>query len=60
MRLNPRLLVSLVAVALGACEHKPSKEEEQAAKNTLACQLVGERLVIRFDSGEARMLTASG
>ena len=42
-----------------ACEHKPTKEEEDAAKNTFVCQLVGERLVIRFDSGEARMLTSS-
>lgn len=50
----------IVALALGGCEHKPTKEEEQATKNTFACQLVGERLVIRFDAGEARMLTAAG
>ena len=50
-----------VAVVIG-CEqiHKPTKEEEQAAKNTFACQLVGERLIVRFESGEARMLTATG
>jgi membrane-bound inhibitor of C-type lysozyme len=48
----------LAATALTACEHKPTKEEEDAAKNTFVCQLVGERLVIRFDSGEARMLTS--
>jgi membrane-bound inhibitor of C-type lysozyme len=47
-----------VVTALTACEHKPTKEEEDAAKNTFVCQLVGERLVIRFDSGEARMLTS--
>ena len=62
MRIDPRTaLVVITAVALAGCEHnKPSTEEEQAAKNTFACQLVGERLVIRFDSGEARMLTAAG
>ena len=57
------MICTMVAVAVAAavgCEHKPSKEEEQAAKNTFACQLVGERLVIRFDSGEARMLTSGG
>jgi membrane-bound inhibitor of C-type lysozyme len=63
MRMQQRMawIVAAAAVAAGAgCEHKPSKEEEQAAKNTFACQLVGERLIIRFDSGEARMLTSGG
>ena len=46
--------------AVSGCDHKPTKEEEEAAKNTFVCQLVGERLVIRFDSGEARMLTSAG
>jgi membrane-bound inhibitor of C-type lysozyme len=46
--------------AIAGCDHKPSKEEEEAAKNTFVCQLVGERLVIRFESGEARMLTSTG
>src|SRR5437867_13416367 len=60
-----RLIVcTAITVAIAGCEHmnmnKPTKEEEQAAKNTFACQLVGERLVIRFDAGEARMLTAAG
>lgn len=58
---RPALIAAaLVAVAITACEHKPSKEEEEAAKNTFACQLVGQRLVIRFDVGEARMLTPTG
>jgi membrane-bound inhibitor of C-type lysozyme len=60
-----RFHVALVAGALllagvAACEHKPSKEEEEAVKNTYACQLAGQRVVIRFDTGEARMLTAAG
>ena len=41
---------------LAACANTPSKEEEEAARNTFACQLSGERLVIRFDVGEARLL----
>ena len=51
---------ALILMGLAACEHKPSKEEEEAVKNTFACQLAGQRLVIRFDTGEARMLTATG
>ena len=50
----------LILTGLAACEHKPSKEEEEAVKNTFACQLAGQRVVIRFDTGEARMLTATG
>jgi len=49
-----------LAVALAACAEKASKEEEEAAKNTFVCQFDGERLVIRFDAGEARMLMPSG
>jgi hypothetical protein len=51
---------ALALAALAACEHKPSKEEEEAVKNTFACQLAGQRVVIRFDTGEARMLTSAG
>jgi hypothetical protein len=50
--------VALALVATG-CEHKVTKEEEEAAKNTITCQLSGDRLVIRFDSGEVRLLTAT-
>lgn len=53
-------LVLLLAVAFAGCTSSPSKEEEEAAKNTVVCQWNGERLVIRFDPGEARMLTATG
>ena len=49
-----------IAVALAACAEKPSKEEEEAAKNTFVCQLQGERLVIRFDASEARLLMPNG
>jgi membrane-bound inhibitor of C-type lysozyme len=42
--------------ALAGCTMPASKDDIEAAKNTYACQLSGERLVIRFDSGEARLL----
>ena len=53
------LSAALVVAGIAACEHKQSKEEEEAVKNTFACQLAGQRVVIRFDTGEARMLTAA-
>ena len=36
------------------------KDDEEAAKNTIACKLEGERLLLRFDSGEVRLLLPSG
>ena len=61
MRLHLVLWASALLLAgLAACEHKPSKEEEEAVKNTFACQLAGQRMVIRFDTGEARLLTPTG
>jgi hypothetical protein len=51
--------VAALALISTGCEHKPSKEETEAAKNTITCQLASDRLVIRFEPGEARMLTAT-
>ena len=51
---------ALVAGALGACADTPSKEAQEAAKNMVACQLDGQRLVMRFDMGEARLLMPDG
>jgi membrane-bound inhibitor of C-type lysozyme len=59
MRLDIACAIAWLALFVTGCEHKATREEEEAAKNTITCQLAGERLVIRFDSGEARMLTAS-
>ena len=57
----PRRLVAALGFAtLAACNASPSKEAEEAAKNSFACQLAGERIVIRFDAGEARMLMPGG
>jgi len=62
-----RLAVTAVACALGAatlaaCQQPPSMAEEEAAKNTFACDLAGERIVVRFDNTlhEARLLMADG
>ena len=64
-RSSPRNAQSARIVALAAdarpgrlCANPPSKDEQEAAKNTFACQLSGERLVIRFDAGEARAADA--
>ena len=58
-RLDFAWFVAALALISTGCEHKPSKEETEAAKNTITCQLAGDRLVIRFEPGEARMLTAT-
>lgn len=52
--------VLVLVAALASCADKPSKEEQEAAKNTFVCLLDGERLVIRFDMGMARMLMPTG
>ena len=52
--------VALAAGLLGGCGAMPSKDAEEAAKNTFACQLAGERLVVKFETGEARMLMPGG
>jgi len=49
-------LTLVVTVGLAACADTKKKDEEEAAKNTVACEYGGERVVIRFDAGEARML----
>jgi hypothetical protein len=54
------VLLLVVAAGLAGCADKVSKEEQEAAKNTFVCHLNGDRLVIRFDIGEARMLMPSG
>lgn len=54
-------LASAFALLTAAgCADKPSKEEQEAARNTFACTLGGERLVVRFDAGEARLLMPGG
>ncbi|MEO8536892.1 MAG: MliC family protein [Betaproteobacteria bacterium] len=51
----PPVLVAALVVA--ACQDRgPTKEELEAAKNTVDCEHSGERIVIRFADGEARLL----
>ena len=50
------LVVAAVSLALAACENPQKKQEEELAKTTFACQLNGERSVVRFAEGEARVL----
>jgi membrane-bound inhibitor of C-type lysozyme len=50
----------VIAATLAGCADKVSKEEQEVAKNTYVCLLDGERLVIRFDMGMARMLMPTG
>ena len=45
-----------VAAALAACQSGPSKEELEAAKNTVDCRHGDERIIVRFEEGEARLL----
>ena len=59
MRLDIVCFAAALALIVTGCEHKPTKEEEEATKNTITCLLAGERLVIRFGYGEARLLTAA-
>src|SRR5262245_42591469 len=61
--LFPRALpcaIASIALFVAACTPAPTKEEEEAAKNTWACAADGERLVVRFDVGEARLLMPDG
>ena len=48
------------ALLCGSCAMPPSKDEQEAAKNTFTCLSQGERIVIRFDVGEARLLMPDG
>ncbi len=55
-------LLALAAAALcTACQSNgPTKEEIEAAKSTLDCDHAGDRILIRFADGEARMLMTDG
>ena len=60
IRARLALVAAVAALALSGCADKPSKDEQEAAKNTFACHIAGERVVVRFDTGEARMLMPGG
>lgn len=48
------------ALALAGCAATPSREEREAAMNAYACEQDGERIVLRFDGDEVRMLMPDG
>jgi hypothetical protein len=50
------LLPLVAGLLLSACDPMQKKKEEELAKTTFACQLNGERFVVRFVEGEARIL----
>lgn len=52
--------MAAIACVLAACAATPSQKDEEAARNTFACTLGGERLVVRFEAGEARILLPGG
>ena len=58
LRLPSSILIfsAFLASALAGCESPRKKNEEEAARNTFACLINGERLVIRFAEGEVRLL----
>jgi len=54
------VFIAIVAAVLCSCADSPSKEAQEAAKNTYACKLAGERLVVKFEGDEARLLMPGG
>jgi membrane-bound inhibitor of C-type lysozyme len=57
--LVPAALV-LATLVIAGCQSGPSKEELDAAKKTIDCERADERIVIRFEDGEARLLMPDG
>jgi membrane-bound inhibitor of C-type lysozyme len=58
---SKRLAALAMTVLAAACQSSgPTKEEIEAAKNTIDCDYGGERIVIRFADGEARLLMPDG
>lgn len=51
-----RLPFAALALWLAACQSGPTKEELEAAKNTIDCRNGDERLIVKFEEGEARLL----
>ena len=60
MHRKTRHLLPVLALLLCSCKTGPTQEEIEAAKKTIDCKVGDERIVIRFDEGEARMLMPDG
>lgn len=54
------LASSLAVLGIAGCGAAASKPDEEAARNTVACDVAGERVVVRFEQGEARLLMPGG
>jgi len=54
------LAATISALLCAACATPSSKDEQEAAKNTFTCMSGSDRIVIRFDVGEARLLMPDG
>jgi hypothetical protein len=52
--------VTAVTIALAGCGAPAEKPAEVPSQDTIACQLAGQRLVIRFLPDEVRLLTPEG
>ena len=58
---RPMLSLFVAGTLVAGCQQKgPTKEELEAAKNTVDCQGADERIVIKFEDGEARLLMPDG
>jgi hypothetical protein len=58
--MSPRSLAAMIAAlvaSLAGCQSGPTKEQIEAAKNTIDCDRPGERVVIQFGDNEARLVT---
>lgn len=53
-------LVLTTFVLTGCLPSASKKKDEEARKNTVECQWDGERLLVRFDNDEVRVLMANG
>ena len=52
--------VAMATLAIACQQQGPSKEELEAARKTFDCDRAGDRILIRFDEGEARLLMPDG
>jgi membrane-bound inhibitor of C-type lysozyme len=55
-----RLAALLIVAFVAGCQTGPTKDEIEAAAKTIDCSRADERIVIRFDEGEARLLMPDG
>jgi len=52
--------IALAAGVTSACHNAPRKQDEELAKSTFACQLAEERVLVRMERDEVRLVMANG